>query len=955
MKFFKILGLAACALALFPLSVVGQAKLVENVTIPKGEVGISYQKFELPNGLRLYVHEDHSDPIVHVEVTYHVGSARESLGKSGFAHFFEHMMFQGSENVKDEEHFKIIQGAGGQMNGTTNLDRTNYYQTIPSNYLETALWLEADRMGFLLPSFTQEKFEVQRSTVKNEKAQNIENQPYALALVEILPQNMYPQGHPYSWSTIGYVDDLDRVTYKDLENFFLRWYGPNNAILVVAGAVKTDEVVKLVEKYFGSIPRGPEVKKQKVDKVLLANDQFVRFPDNIFNPMAVKVFPTVPNFHRDEAPIDLLAQIMGGNRSSSFYKNLVESEKAVFAQVSHPCNELAGEFQIMVLSRYRTPEDTVLAIINRTLAEFDPGTITEDQIARAKASLEMQYVSSLESVQGKSSQLAEWAMKVGKPGYNVKDEMDRYNAVTKADIVRVFNKYIKGQNSQTLYVYPKNPGDDKEVKSVNPNPGATDPVKDKEYEGLKYVKAADNFDRSKQPVPGPAKPVVASDYYQAELSNGMKIIGTESSEVPIVTIYIQIKGGHLLNAYDPKTIGLASFTASMMNEGTQNYTAEQFERELDMLGASISFSASEQSTNVSLRVLKKNLKPALALLEEALLRPRFDEKDFKRMKEDAIENYFSSNRSASFKAQNAYRQAIYGSDHIMGVSSMGTDKTIGNITLQNVKDFYNRFYAPNLTNMVVVGPISKDELLAGIDFLKNWAPKNVTIPPVPPAPEIKERKIFIVDKPFAPQSEIRMGHPSIAFDYNGDFFKNQVMNFPIGGNFNSRINLNLREEKAWTYGARTNFSGSTYPGTFTFSAGIKTRATDSALDETMKELTKYVESGVTEEELNFTKNAFSQSNALNYETSYDKAGFLAQIGEYKLPKGYVDEQEKILKSLTKSDIDALAKKYIRPDQMVIVVVGDNVIIRKGIERLKLGKIEKIDPDKNTLKPFKPAN
>src|SRR6476620_9790142 len=317
----------------------GQAKLVEKVTKSGNQLVIPYEKYVLPNGLTLIVHEDHSDPVVHVDVTYHVGSAREQIGKSGFAHFFEHMMFQGSDHVADEQHFKIVSDAGGTLNGSTNRDRTNYYETVPSNQLEKMLWLEADRMGFLLDAVTQKKFEVQRSTVKNERGQNYENRPYGLAS-ETTSRNLYPYGHPYSWLTIGYVEDLNRVNVNDLKNFFLRWYGPNNATLTVGGDIKTSEVVQLAEKYFGSIPRGPEVNSKPLEAVNIDKNRYVSYVDNYARlPLLSIVFPTVPNYHKDMAALACLAQVIGQGRNSVLYQQLVKSQLAYQASASSQLSE----------------------------------------------------------------------------------------------------------------------------------------------------------------------------------------------------------------------------------------------------------------------------------------------------------------------------------------------------------------------------------------------------------------------------------------------------------------------------------------------------------------------------------------------------------------------------------------------------------------------------------------
>ncbi|MCG8374573.1 MAG: insulinase family protein, partial [Balneolales bacterium] len=530
-----------------------QTRLIEEVNREGDEVVIPYKKYELENGLTLIVHEDNSDPLVHVDVTYHVGSAREELYKSGFAHFFEHMMFQGSENVADEEHFKIVSDAGGTLNGTTNRDRTNYFQTLPSNQLEIALWLEADRMGFFLDAVTQEKFEIQRATVKNEKAQNYDNSAYGQRF-ELNAAALYPFGHPYSWLTIGKVEDLDRVDVNDLKNFFLRWYGPNNATLTVGGDVDADEVVALVEKYFGVIPRGPEVEDMYLDPVVLESDRYVSYVDNnIRFPMVNFTYPTVPRFHPDEAPLDYLAQILGTGRSSYFYKKFVLTQKAIQTAVFHPASELAGEFQLLVLPFPGQTLSDFETEMRNILDEFAAEGVSDDDMTKIKASFESGFVNGLQSVGGfggKVSQLASYETFANDANY-IKKDIDRYNAVTKEDIMRVFNEYIYNKPAVILSVLPNDGGITQPSKPDNyviPTEGEN-PFPTTDYSGLSYTRPeGDTFDRSVRPIPGPAPLVPVPDYWTETTANGIEMIGTNSDEVPTVSIQIRIKGGHKMDA-----------------------------------------------------------------------------------------------------------------------------------------------------------------------------------------------------------------------------------------------------------------------------------------------------------------------------------------------------------------------------------------------------------------------
>jgi zinc protease len=929
----RALLLLATTLPYLYNQVAAQAKLVEKITRQGSELVIPYEKYVLPNGLTVVVHEDHSDPIVQVDVTYHVGSAREQIGKSGFAHFFEHMMFQGSDHVKDEEHFKMVTDAGGTLNGSTNRDRTNYYETVPSNQLEKMLWLEADRMGFLLDAVTQKKFEVQRATVKNERGQNYDNRPYGL-VSEVTSRNLYPYGHPYSWLTIGYIEDLNRVEVTDLKNFFLRWYGPNNATVTVGGDVKTMDVVKLVEKYFGSIPRGPEVQKVVVPAVVLEKDRYISYTDNYIRlPFLNIVYPTVPNYHKDMPALTCLAQILGGGNTSLLYQNLIKPQLALQANVYSQLSELTGEFNIRVVP---LPDKTLAdmeKLVRASLDSFEKRGVTDEDLEKFKGYTEAQYINGLQSVSGKVFQLAAFQTLTGNP--NMIGSLLKMNStVTKEDVMRVYDQYIKGKHAVIVSVLPKGQenvlaaADNYEIDKSH----YTAP--DYGYTGLKYTKAADNFDRNMHPGNGSNPVVKVPPFWRKDLPNKLKFIGAENTELPTVTLIISIPGGHLLQSKDTAKVGLASLFADMMNEDTKNYTAEQMTVELEKLGSSIEVSSSRDAIVFTVEALKKNIDKTLALLQERLFNAKFTETTFNRIQRQALESLKQSKTRPAAVADDVIAVVNYGADHIFGMNENGTESSIKNITLQDIEKYYSNYISANNTKVVVVGDITQNDILPKLAFLNKLPNKAIELPAVSAKPkEVDKPRIYLVNIPRAAQTEFRISNVTgLTYDATGEYYKTNLMNFALGGGFNGRVNINLREDKGWTYGARTMFNGDQYTGDFTFSSGIKADATDSALAEVMKEFKAYTTDGIKDEELVFMKNAIGQRDALRYETGTQKAGFIQRMLQYNLPANYVDQQNKILKNITRSEIDALAKKYIHPGKVNIVLVGDKARILPGLQK-----------------------
>jgi zinc protease len=919
--------------------------MIEKVTKKSDEIIIPYEKYVLPNGMTVVLHEDHSDPIVHVDVTYHVGSAREEIGKSGFAHFFEHMQFQGSDHVGDEQHFKIITAAGGTLNGSTNQDRTNYYETVPSNQLEKMIWLEADRMGFFLDAVTQKKFEVQRSTVKNERGQNYDNRPYGL-VNEFSSKNLYPYGHPYSWLTIGYVEDLNRVDVNDLKNFFLRWYGPNNATITIGGDINPAETLKWVEKYFGSIPRGPEVSRTILPQVSLDKDRYVSYVDNYARvPLLMKTYPTVPNYHPDMGALSCLAQILGQGKTSVLYQQLVKTQKALQASASSRLSELAGEFTIQMVPLPGKSLAAMDSLYQESLLTFEKRGVTDEDIEKFKGAIEAQYINGLQSVSGKVSQLAAFQTFAGNPNM-IGPMMNLYLSVTKADVLRVYNEYIKNKPSVTVSVLTKTDKNGPALANnytvdttqyVRPNYG---------YDGLTYNKGKDNFDRSVMPAPGKNPVVKVPKYWKKKLPNGINAIGASYDELPLVNISFTIPGGHLAQSSDTAKIGLAGMVGSMLNEDTKNYTAEKMAVELQKLGSSISVGNTFDGMRFSVQSLKKNLDKTLALLEERMLNPNFTQDAFNRLQKQAMESFKQSKSQPSTIASNVYDKISFGYDNILGMSDNGTEYTMKNLTLADVQNYYDNYMTTQNAKLVIVGDVTEADIMPKLNFLNKLPNKKIALNKPKAEPTKGNTTIYLVDIPKAAQTEFRVGKVlDMTYDPTGEFYKSDLMNYVLGANFNSRLNLNLREDKGWTYGARSNFSGNKYYVEYTFSSGIRADATDSALTEVLKEINTYAATGITAEELEFTKSALGQRDALLYETPSQKSGFVARLLEYNLEGTYVDVQNKILSEMNKSQSDALAKKWLQTNNLNILLVGDKAKIMEGLKKFGYPIVE-LDVDGN---------
>jgi len=915
-------------------------KLVEKVEKKGDELVISYEKYVLDNGLTLILTEDHSDPLVHVDVSYHVGSAREEIGKSGFAHFFEHMMFEGSDHVKSGDHFKIVSASGGEMNGTTNADKTHYFESVPSNQLEKMLWLESDRMGFLLDAVTQPKFEIQRSTVKNERGQNYDNRPYGLAF-EAFSKAFFPYGHPYSWLTIGYVEDLNRVDVNDLKRFFLRWYGPNNATLTIGGDINVKQTLAWVQKYFGSMPRGPEVTPTVLPAPQIRTDRYISYTDNYAQlPLLAIVYPGVKMNDKDEAALDALVSIIGQGNSSPLYRHFVNGRRAMQAAMFSMNQEQAGMVIIQVLPYSGQTLADVKHQVDSVLDGFDMRGVSDEDLARYKGQAEATIINSLASVAGKVNILANAQVYTGTPN-RVGMEMKEIRGVTKEDVMRVYRKYLKGHAAVCLSVLPKGGN----VKPAAPDNYVVDPTHyappDYGYTGLMYHKPKDNFDRNQEPKTGPNPVVKVPTFWMEEKDNGIKIIGSRNSEVPAITLEIEVKGGALWAARDSSKAGLAQMMSEMLGDATEHYTAEEISAALERMGSEISVSANNTGIVFSVSCLKNNLDATLDLLKERLFHPKFTQDAFDRIKEQMLQNFSQRQTQAASLASAVFNQLLYAPGNFRAYALPGTESSLTRLTLGDVQEFYNNHFAPNLTSIAVVGDVDKAEIDQKLGFLDTWQQKAIKVPSSDTAVRLPSaRTIYFVNIPHAAQSQIRVGYvTNLNYDATGVYYRLGLVNYPLGEAFSSRLNLELREEKGWTYGVSSYFNSGQFGGVFEIAAGVRTPATDSAVAAIVKILSGYAANGITADELSFTKNSIGQSDALKYETNEQKAEFLANIQRYRLPAGYVDEQQRILARMEKPELDQLAKKWLDVGRMTIVVVGDKEKVFSGLSTLGYTVVE----------------
>lgn len=904
-----------------------------------GELSLPFEKYELENGLDVILHQDHSDPIVSVAIYYHVGSNREVPGRTGFAHLFEHMMFQQSENVPEDQYFRLIQSAGGTLNGSTSQDRTNYYETVPKNALEMVLWMESDRMGYLTNTITQQAFAIQQNVVQNEKRQSYDNRPYGHSST-VMGKALFPEGHPYSWTTIGEMQDLFNATVEDVKEFHAKYYIPNNATLSIAGDFDPAEVKALVQKYFGEIPSGAEVEKLSPMPVTLAETKKLYHEDNFANTSQYTMaFPTAEMYHEDAYALSALAEILAGGKKSPMYNVLVK-EKKLTSNVGayNMAQVLAGTFRISVNANPGVSLADIEKAIFEAFGRFESEGVTEKDLERVKAGQETRFYNMISSVDGKSKQLAEYNMYAGDPAYYKRD-MEAMKAVTVDDVRRVYEKYIKEKNFVATSFVPRGKVDLAAEGSVNAgiveeNILTATEVKIEAGAAEEIRKTPTSFDRSVQPPLGPDVSVTVPPVWKSSLANGMRLYGIQHMEVPLVQYNIVIEGGHMLDAISAP--GVASMLASMLNEGTKNKTPEELEEEIDLLGAMIRVSADVEDITVSVNTLSRNFEKTLVLVEEMLLQPRWDSLAFELAKTRTINGLKRSSIDPTYLGSRALNRLVLGEDNIYATDVAGTVESVQAMTMDQLREFYEKNISPSVARFLIVGAIDQPAVEKALTSLNaNWAAKEVQMPQVTFAPAPEKPAVYFVNIPDAKQSNIFIGGPSIPRGHP-DYYPAYVANYKLGGSFNGFVNLVLREEKGYTYGARTNINAMKNYGAFVASSAVRSTATLESV-EIFRDLMSRYREGVAQEDVDFTKNALLKGNALRFETQRALMGMLNTMSAYNLPDDFIAREENYVKHLTVDDVNAMVKRYIDPLKMYYVVAGDAATQLRGLKKLGFGE------------------
>ena len=917
------------------------------------ELSIDYEKYTLDNGLKVILHKDSSDPLIAISTIVHVGSNREKPGKTGFAHFFEHMAFTASENTPRGANRLLIPTWGGSRNGGTSFDYTIYYEVVPKDALEKLMWIDSDRLGFMINTVDAETLEGEIQVVKNEKRQRVDNQPYGHSS-GIIQKALYPQGHPYSWSVIGELEDLQAATIEDVKEFYNEFYGPSNATVVIAGDIDFDETKQLVERWFGEIkPNENIIEKPEVRLVTLSETKKLYHLDKYAQlPQLSLTFPSVEQYSKDSYALNTLGEILSDGRNSVFYKEIIEKQKlAPAANAYNYSAEIAGQFQITVRANPNTPLNDVHDAIMKALENFEQNGVSDNDLKRIKAGQETGFYNSISTNLNKARQLGFYNEYAGDPGF-VTQDIANILAVTEEDVMRVYNKYIKDQQAVILSVVPQSQPelilDSSEEAFIKEEQVVRGKEKqfDMKYgqENKPFIKTETEHDRS-EPALGELPLLTIPTVWTNDLSNGTKLYGIENSELPLVQFYLRIDGGQLLDKEGKK--GTASLVANLMNEGTETKTPAELEEAVDLLGSSISISAGLESISISGNSLSRNLEKTLDLVNEILTEPRWDNEAFEIAKTRRLATIQQVKGSPQSLAFNALNKRLYGDNHPSATPLGGTAESVESITMSDLKDYFNANISPQVAHFHIVGDINEKEAVNVLsDFNKKWNGDFVEIPTIAMVDAPSKPVVYFIDIPDAKQSAITVGTLTIP-GTDPLLYPLDVTNNRLGGGMEARLMRTLRLEKGYTYGAGSFLRPNKFQTPFYAYSQVRTNVTLESL-EIFRDLITNYSSTYFQDDLDVTRNKLIKSNALRFETLGSLINMLDNISKYNLPVNYIANQQDVLTGMTVEDVQQLANDYLNGQHMIYVVAGDAKTQLELIKNLGFGEPIILDRDGNTL-------
>ena len=940
-----LLSLTASALALAACSDQSAQSVSAEQALKTPGLSIPFEKYTLDNGLEVILHVDKSDPVVAIDLAAHVGSSRETEGRTGFAHLFEHLLFLDSENLGygglDEMNTRI---GGEGTNGFTTHDMTQYFQAVPADALEKIVWAEADKLGWFINTVSQNVIDNEKQVVKNEKRQRVDNQPGGHNFY-IINKALYPENHPYNWQVIGSLADLDAATLQDVKDFYGRWYVPNNVTITISGDFDKSEAKDYVEKYFGEIPEGPAIAPRKPWAAKLDASQNLYHEDNFATvPSLTMVWPAVEQYHPDSNALNVLAQYLTDGKRAPLNEVLIDEDKLT-SEVSafYYGKELAGEFYISMDTNAGEDIDGLIPALTKAFARFEERGIPEADLARIKAGLEVSFYSQVESALGKAIQLGEYNLFTGDPGY-ITTDLENLMAVTPADVRRVYDKYIKDQNLVYTSFVPK--GElglklDDVLTPVKANvveevvvEGEGAPVDFDPAARVLEATTPSSFDRTIEPGFGDSYTLTAPDIWRADMGKGIEIFGIESSETPLVSFSLKIPAGRDKGNVDKP--GTASLTADMLEKGTANKTPAELEDAIKSLGSSISISGGTYGTYVSGTTLARNLPATAALVEEMILAPRWDAAEFDTLKRKQLNQIEQSKGNPNAVATREAGKLRYGADNILRYGAYGTTDTLGATTLDDLKAFYAAHYAPEGTQLRIVGDVDERAVKSAFGGLADsWDTDGSPAKSWPTAEPIEKSTLYFYDVPESKQSVIRMERPALTA-MDPDYPLATAMNFLLGGIYTSELNTELRVNKGYTYGIRSGFDGDKDRGSFRVSSSVRTNVTLESL-ELIKDIVGSYGPDFTEDDLAVMKDALLRGQALETETLSAKLGVLGNISSYGYDADYKAQNAAKIKAMTLEQFKALADAHLRPDAMRYLIVGDAASQAPRLKELGYGE------------------